>query len=179
MKHVFKPGDKVRIINPIFIQRVGYPKCLRDYITVELKERAVNIVMPKDEHSLSIFRKDLPYYAKKAIRAVANSLAYVELHRDRFGGNIRQLHTITKPEWANRLAEIVSLRTAKTGVYERALGSGEDYEPALLCNQKTHRIASLSVAFCVTDEFRIISLKEAQSFVMDVEVGNLEPALDK
>lgn len=131
-KYRIKADDRVRIVNPVIVLRVGYPKTVSDY----LKEAE------------SLFKKSLldvigPREADMALSKIAYGLA----KRDGFGGSSRTLHT--KVDELMRGAEftVIDCKTAKTGEYFPPQGGADywgecDYWPGGLSNMKTHRLLS-------------------------------------
>jgi hypothetical protein len=104
---IFREYDKVRVINPIFVQRVGYPKCPADY-----KKQATDLFYQ------SVRVSTLPWVGEKMGRTDAkmiDHLAWYLCAKDGHGGNRRSIHTVEYPEFQGATAYVSSKRTVKTG----------------------------------------------------------------
>lgn len=150
--HVYHPGDRVRIINPRFIKRVGYPLRWDDLIdTVEVEQRARTMLGAAGHYA------EAPRYF---LQAVAKLL----VEERGFGGNERQIiyhdpdsfehHCLSPLEsWIGHTTDVRSKRVAHTGtrIPERsgtswtADGRDDWHEPGGLENRKTHILLTLSM----------------------------------
>lgn len=151
----FKIGDKIRIMNPEFFIRVGYPLTLSDaYEHIE------------DDWKLLIqkINKNSPEYFKiteKMKFQLRRDLAYSYLQTKSFGGNKRELYTVklNNPHWYYEYFTIVDKKVVKTGKYEYEQIDDEEYDycrcPSfrpVLTNQKTHIILELDHEFCYDNQ---------------------------
>lgn len=162
MKKIVRVGDWVKILEPRFVVRVGYPKSVDDYLPeVDVHMPAVDVVIAE-----LVGRKNLgggPEHVERRIREkIRRDLAYLCARRDSFGGRERSLHTIELPEYAGRETFVSDVRTAVTGTYYPASGGsnyfGEDDDPPGLMNEKRVRLAILGFAYTIDDR-RFESLK--------------------
>jgi hypothetical protein len=151
-KHIYRVGDKVRIVNPLFVRRVGYP-----LVWTEVTDEQLD----NDEHSAKVAKamrgcepSELPRYLQIAIAKM-----YVEERA--FGGNERSIHY--RPEgdggwqmplnWTYGPAEVVRKRLVKTGTrFPASQGYiGRDYEvdymPGGLADCKTHVLLDLGMGY--------------------------------
>lgn len=142
-KHVYRPGDTVRIINPRFIKRVGYLLHWMDLIdTEEVEDLAVAMLMQTGRR----VGKTVPRYF---LQAVAKLL----VEERGFGGNERQIiYADNVPaDWGGCLATVTRKRVAYTGtrIPERSGtsygydGADDWYKPGGLDNRKTHILLTL------------------------------------
>lgn len=140
---IIREGDTVRIVNPRWIKRVGYPLHWRE---IDAEEKARAMLKAADMP----FR-DIPRYFLQAV-------AKLEVERQGFGGNERSIHYCKFAEegeslWAvisddevphhgyvGREVVVTGKRVAYTGVRFPAYGCDEDYEPGGLDKRKAHVI---------------------------------------
>lgn len=155
MKTVFHAGDKVRIVTPDFVVRVGYPKAVADYeeVAQKLLDSTVAAAFPVEAAELNrfVWRKGRSsHFFDRAVRAYARWMAEV----DGFGGPVRSVHSLTVPALAGAEGTVQWLRTAATGeYYPPTKGSGYnsfsgDYDEGDLgglADQKSHRIAAVGL----------------------------------
>jgi len=156
-KHVYKVGDIVRITNPLFVVRVGYPwnkqYVIENIITPEQRKvldtmlEAFELQAPEGYAQL-----DVPSGIVEKIREnIVDELAYGLLHKHRYGGRIRQIHTEVKEKWKDKPARVIGKRVVKTGEYIPGHGGydyysgGYDYDPPYLGNEKTHVLLKLDI----------------------------------
>lgn len=134
-KHVFKPGDKVRVLRDRFIDRVGYP-LIYGMLMGEVEND------PRTAEALKVlgWGGKLPHYMLVAI-------AKLRVEQRGFGGNERKI--IYEPEGGfarqpGQVLTVYSKRVAKTGVrfsasYGVSSYDGEPWEePGGLDDCKTH-----------------------------------------
>lgn len=158
-KHVYKVGDIVRIKNPVFVQRVGYPwtkEYVKRNVITEEQKKAIDDLLVKfglkwdktqiDEIATLVEGKDEQCYED-----ILNRLAYYVLRNKQFGGKERTLHTELVEEYRDKPAKVISKRRVKTGIYCTASGGydydygGYEYVPPYLEEEKTHIILSLEI----------------------------------
>lgn len=145
-------GDFVKIVNPVFVDRVGYPVCVDDF--VKPAETAM--------YSAGLLAGFVPTRTEKdAIRAFARVLA----KRAGFGGPTRSLHTTTRPDLQDAECLVVNRKQAVTGV--RVPGHGgqahqyyEDAEGPHLKDPKQHTLLA------VRDNNNFFGWIEAQNVVL-------------
>ena len=157
-KDVIRVGDRVRLIDPRFVKRVGYPKTKDDYAEVVAKLRTdVSALLDKvDRHHKLGFSETIE--RTKAHSQVEDALQYLALAADGYGGKDRQIYWQEVPEALGSLWEVIDMRTVITGTYSPAWGHtdyyGEsDYYPASLENQTHHRLAT--VQHCYEPEYPV------------------------
>jgi hypothetical protein len=128
-KNIIRVGDRVKIVVPSIMLRVGYPKTVGDY------EQAA-----KEAYGAQLWRDMSGRCAELAIRQIAYGLA----KKDGFGGRARTMHLREVPELLGREFTVHSMRTVQTGTYykPRSSGDGEDWEPGGLDDRQDHRLAS-------------------------------------
>lgn len=139
-KTKLKEHDRVRVLVPRFVTRVGYPCAVNDYLKLVddkpiMEMFKANNLWPPPSNLFDRFRRDL-----------AHQLA----HKDGFGGPWRTLHFIELPEYQDAECVVYSIRTALTGTYRPTNSYGNygefgDVEPAGLDNVKHHRLATVNL----------------------------------
>ncbi len=152
---IIRCGDRVKIINPQFFVRCGYPltkeDIKRDFITNEergLIEKLLGITHHTDHiESLllnSSFRKTNETYEK-----ILDDLAFYKLKQKGFGGSERNIFTIPRDEFKNTECQVVGKRVVQTGVYAKDYDCGDYGEYysswSFLSHQKSHVILSLNI----------------------------------
>lgn len=150
-KIVFREGDAVRVVTPMFVMRVGYPKSLEDYeseVDAQVGHQVNDLILAAGGQPFVRGRRfNVPDEPTKIRRRILSELAHARAVADGFGGSERSLHFKEVPEMAGRTCVVSRLRTVKTGTYYPASVSGgyEDYdwEPGGLMDEKTHRLAEL------------------------------------
>jgi hypothetical protein len=155
-----RAGDRVRIVNPSFVVRVGYPKAVSDYHR-----------QAKEQFGTHITEMLKPFYRAYDVndrfyRRFLNDMAYLLARKDRFGGCTRQLHLEMREEFRGHIMHVQEMRTVATGEYYAPSGYGEDQWPGGLSNRKVHRLATVPV-------WRPFSSK-----MLEIEVINLEKVVD-
>ena len=149
---IIREGDRVKILNPEFVTRVGYELSFSqayDIVTERDKEAVFNFMV-----SLGIISSVPVLYGSKydgfskrhtrVFNEIMRTLAYAEVGKMGHGGKERKLHTEFKPEFKDKIMKVHSKRCAKTGFYYAPSGgydswTGEyDYECGGLDKQKTH-----------------------------------------
>lgn len=141
-KHVYRPFDKVRILRPRWVHRVGYAIIWTDLMQeVEADPRthaalaALGVVNPSDE--------------------LLQGIAKHRVIERKFGGNARTIHyrkvskvndgleallddDVPAHGYVGQVATVFSKRVVKTGIRSPARGYGEDWEPGYLGDESTH-----------------------------------------
>ncbi len=174
--HVFKIGDTVKVINPVFVTRVGYPLGLQEgidqLITEDDKVTIKMLLSYKQPLATDIFssysvdnRKD------KNFLAMLKILSYERISQQNFGGNERSLHTILIPELKNQLISIAHKKNVKTGNRSSVSGDYDSGGYTYLSNCKTHIILELC-EWMIDDE---IIYKKTLDGRLFIETINVEP----
>lgn len=134
-KNIIRVDDRVRIIRPVVVVRVGYPKAVSDYRNQA--EKVFGPLLDANDFGGRI--------REKVLREVAYGLA----RQDGFGGRQRTLHTKEIPDILGQEFCVTGIRTVKTGTYYPPTGGrggyyGDewDYEPGGLSDEKTHRLVT-------------------------------------
>lgn len=148
--NIIRQGNLVKIINPIFVTRIGYPKTVKDYLTDDIitktqfflkEEFDINTVV-----SHGLFSKNKDPELSKTLSRIVYEIAYRLAIKDKFGGPERSIHTIEIPVHKGKEYFVDKIRTAKTGLYypsKSYSGYEDSYEAPGLYNSKTHRILYL------------------------------------
>jgi hypothetical protein len=145
-KEVFRPYDLIRIVNPEFFVRVGYPFD---------KEYAIENLISKEEKST--LRQLLGYAAiysvkerrvEKTYSEMLDRLAYHKLQLAGFGGSSRKIFTKRKEEFLGKEVQVLTKRVVQTGIREYY----SDYDPEEdrgggyygLANQESHVLLEIN-----------------------------------
>lgn len=147
----YQIGDRVQIVEPIFVERVGYPLIWTDLIEEfdnhpNLHEacKLLGLVNDGKETQLGTVtvkaRENLHYRARQEL---VRGIAMAACRQRGFGGRERSLHTTVHESARDVIMEVTKKRIVKTGLYYAPYGhysyDGEyDYEPGGLDNTKTH-----------------------------------------
>lgn len=155
-KHVYKAGDRVRIVNPELFVRCGYPLTFDDAKAFfeydkEKMESIRNFVAQicgnKDPHKIKHYNMD----------RIVSALAYTKVKLEGFGGLERTIYTKRKEEFLNKEYIVHDKFVVRTGTYYGPsnsytyspwYGSEEDYEPGGLDNIQSHVILKLAEPDC-------------------------------
>lgn len=141
-----RPGDTVKIIDPRFVTRVGYPLCADD-----LMAEAEAILVEKGIVP-SFNRNNWSQDRRRDEQAVIRKYAVLLLRKKGWGGDDRALFFVNKPEYQGLELVVDHKRVTKTGKrfgprsyrYNSAYGEDYDYESGGLENEKTHILLSVS-----------------------------------
>lgn len=154
-KHVYRVGDRIRVVNPLWVKRVGYALHWRDLVdevekdprtTKALQELGFNIKFCSAPGFLGLETlANFPHYFVQAV-------AKLRVEQRNFGGNIRSIHydeSVPDPvsgllypgfsRSAGTLHWVRGKRVAKTGTRYHYF-YGEDGDEGGLQDEKTHII---------------------------------------
>ncbi len=142
-----REGDRIRILNPEFVTRCGYPL---DFTTearrIEDENRGDIIDFLKSQ-GVDLRRKNWPHdIDERPINKIAKAIAYELIKQKGFGGDSRTLHTRTIAELKGTECKVMGKCFVKTGI--RSHGGVDwngEYEPPYLGDEKTHRILELDI----------------------------------
>ena len=153
-KIVFREGDKVKVVNPDFFVRCGYPltkELARQDIMkqhAETVHRAINDLIRTIDEKVFNGKKDRDNYLTWDFyvnEKIVNIVAEEYLKQNGFGGRKRSIYTERQEVSKDEVFEVIGKRTCVTGTYVPGCGGPypEDYEPARLASPKTHVILKL------------------------------------
>ena len=160
-KHVYRVGDVVRIVNPRFIARVGYP-LVWTMLMPEFEAKA-KLDQARDMMSALIvgsIPEDAGFMFDKrktsevnATRDFLKGVCMAAIRMRGFGGNERSLHYQPEDDgcwehYQGATCEVIRRRTVKTGTrfagHSSVSYEGEhDYESGGLGNMRTHTLLRL------------------------------------
>jgi len=155
-KIVYKVGERVKIINPLFVERVGYllslDKVQEEHISVEEKGKLKELLelMGLDTSDIFSTPRNSRYGYSALYNQILRLLAKTRIAQLSWGGKERTIHTTTiNGINAGDIRYIHKKKVVKTGTYNHSSGGydywGEyDYTPAFLSNDKTHILLGLS-----------------------------------
>lgn len=152
-KHVYRPDDRVVIVEPLAAVRVGYPLGLaeglahvepligKDLVALFAKAGgAAHCLYDLDGRSAA---RDRDY--DQALRAIAHSW----LKQEGFGGPERSIHTEVREQLRGREGRVLGKRTVRTGTrYPGCSASGwecDDGSPPELRDVESHVILEIEV----------------------------------
>jgi hypothetical protein len=166
-KQIIRVGDTVRIVNPRWVKRVGYPLVwtdLVDEVQADPRTREALVVLgiyaqqqaAAPPTKLVFDTTDTEEHDREFVRAVA----MLRVRQRGFGGDVRAIHycpvaddahdpllllssdQVPHHGYVGREMEVVGKRTAKTGTrfpgYGCGYGEDYEYEPGGLDDCKTH-----------------------------------------
>lgn len=148
---VIRVGDEVRVVTLTVVTRVGYPKCLADYLP-----EAERLFLPALQPVLDqVLLKKFIYGEwdpkSQSYKRVMFEFAHMLAKKDGFGGDERTLHTVECPELKDAMCYVEEVKTRYTGTrvppsYSHDSYYGEDaYEPGGLAHSKCHRLVRVLV----------------------------------
>jgi hypothetical protein len=160
-KDIIRVGDRVKIVTPKVVVRVGYPLTKAEMMERQTPEQLQairdmmrafkTVVYPENHSDLLGAITENSANIDRLYEKVRYLMAGRMLEQEGFGGKQRRIHTYTLTGIKSRLATVTSKRVVKTGDYYHSSGgydsyTGEyDYEPGGLSNEKTHVLYTLSV----------------------------------
>jgi hypothetical protein len=178
------PGTKMRIVNPIFVTRVGYPKSYEDFLPEARNILAANKLITSGYvtrgNSLEPDEGELWFPPRE--QRLITSLAHVLVDKVKHGGNERTLHTINRPELAGKEVEVIATKRAVTGVrYAAAYYSDGDWEPGGLNSARHHCLVAVAIKGNFTSLFARESIFKRRRWSrgdnnLVIELTNLERA---
>lgn len=146
-ERVIRANDLVKIVDPRVVLRVGYPKCVEDFLP-EVAERHCKAV--------GLLYKEVTGYlpnenSSRTVEKILRELAHAKLAAERYGGRERSLH-FSQPfeELRGKVFAVMSVRSVVTGIYcpGRAgygytMNGFDEGDAPCLDDAKTHRLATL------------------------------------
>lgn len=168
---IIRIGDRVNIIKNRPIQRVGYPKSVKDYYDRVREEQGDDItrMLLRAESIPGTHRWDISHKAKGVEKLIVHNLAYLMARADGFGGRERQIF-FEEPRKLEKGPYVVKgVRIVQTGRYYPPCGGYDpyhceyDWEPGGIAEAKTHKILQLRLdgcAFDPDDDIEILSFIE-------------------
>ena len=139
-KHIYRTGDRVVVVNPILVERVGYPLTWT-MLESEFEEHL------KLQEALRLFNLNPGNH--KVHREFVTGLCKAAVYQRNFGGKDRTLHTVVQENLRGAELEVLSKRRVMTGLYYPSSGgyqsySGEyDYQPGGLENAEVHILLNI------------------------------------
>lgn len=160
MKVKYNEGDLVKVIQPLFVVRVGYPISLEAALTHSdaTFENEVVEFCDKVRKSYPNSEVDYPWQLTKETKfyaEVMKAVASNHLRQVRFGGSERTIHTALEEEFRDTTPWLVeSKRRVKPGTYEPGHTDYDgDYTGPYLSNEKTHILLKVTPNFPTGSQF--------------------------
>lgn len=152
-KLIYRAEDVVRIVNPLFVTRVGYPwdkEYVKKNVITDDQRKALTEMLEKFHLRPSYFGFEGKGYFDNAFEKILDEMAYWVMKTQGFGGRERTIHTELREDCRGKLAKIISKRVVKTGEYFPSTSyydyNGEtEYEPGGLRKEKTHVLLNLDI----------------------------------
>jgi hypothetical protein len=148
-RSVFHVGDKVRIVEPLQVVRVGYPLTKEDALGAVEKEYSLRIY----DFIASLTEQPSEFVITDADSRLYNdlleALASHWIRSKEFGGKERKIYTEVNEQLRNMSGwTVTSRRHVKTGTYCRGGYSGgydsePDYDPPYLSGEQTHTLLTI------------------------------------
>jgi len=159
--NIIRIGDRVKIINPEIVIRVGYPmsfdeaceavdKLYRNEI-IEFLNKTIyqQEDVPLYKLTLASYINENEYVKSQTYKKVVKAIAYEHMQQKGFGGREKKIFTEVRQDLLGKIAKVEKIFIRKTGIYFAPSGgydsySGEyDWEPGGLDKMKTHKILEL------------------------------------
>lgn len=160
----FRPDDRVTIINPLVVVRVGYPLGIED---------GEKFVRENKMDEISRLAS-----SEKARCAIVRAMAVEWLQEKGFGGRERAIHTKIDESLRGKSCRIIELRNRVCGTYRPGYSGGYfdpyDTESPELKNRTFHRIAELDIISDETSRFakiEIVNLEPYKEVILCVSCG--------
>ena len=153
-----KIGDIVKINKPDLFLRCGYPLSKQDVLKDleqhrgRISDFVAEILGYNSEDGekwcCSKFKVYPAFYDTEvknsiSIDKILNTIAYMKLKKENFGGSKRSIHNIFSPEYQDKIYIVAGKKRVVTGYYSAGWSSLDEGEPASLYNQKHHVILYL------------------------------------
>jgi hypothetical protein len=140
---VYSVGERVRIVNPIIVDRVGYPltpaMVYNELNTSENRQRIIDMLsdfdVPVGREHFDVFSGTIP---PNEVEGVLKVISYYTVRVRHFGGPERSLHTREIPHLKDVEVFVDEKKTVRTGTRIPGWGNGEDWESAYLDKPKSH-----------------------------------------
>jgi len=129
-------NDNIKVINPTFVTRAGYPKIADDF----MREAETTLI------AKGLLRHQVGDNRRRDEQDFIRKFARLLLARAGWGGRERTLHTYQAPEFLGKELRVVGKKVVKTGKHvgpHTSQSSGwngvdYDYDPGGLNDKKTH-----------------------------------------
>jgi hypothetical protein len=160
---IIRVGDRVEIINPEIVIRIGYPMSFDDAKTKvkELYHNEIVEFLNKTIHAqtkphIDLFAKVINYNNIGIYNKIVSALAYQHMSIKGFGGKEKKIYSEIRQELLGIISTVTFIKIRKTGIYFPSSGgydsySGEyNFEPGGLDKMKIHKILQLD--YCIDIE---------------------------
>lgn len=142
---IIRVGDTVKIIVPKLFVRCGYSMCpeiesnsIRREFGKEINDLLVRIGVKENQDCI---------FDQKYLNQICQEIAYAKCKSNRYGGRDRQIFTQEDLDYKDSVLKVTEIKYVRTGKYEPASYGcsydGNEYDPPVLCNVKTHKILRL------------------------------------
>jgi hypothetical protein len=185
-KNIIRVGDMVKIISPEFFIRCGYPLTIdmeRENVRKNYQDKINKFIyeLVQEEVSKSSPNKTVThgFYDREFYRTeneIANALAYAFINAKKFGGYERKIYTEHHEDIRDKILRVSSIFFVKTGTYSPghwySCLDEEDWEPACLVKEKTHKILSLDCGYITSDSCNGTGIEAANVEKVQEETNN-------
>ena len=167
---VIRVNDRIKIINPNFFKRCGYPLSLEDAFCHinNFDEQIRNLL-----ESIINIESNTQYVKmvyNKYINQIKKGYAGAYLESVGFGGSTRQIETFELKDYKDRIFYVVDKKVVRTGKYTK-----DSYSGSYLSNQKAHTILELNEGTYQKD---FLHSKVSMYVPLKIEVCNVEKVID-
>jgi hypothetical protein len=139
----YTSGQLVRIVNPVIVDRVGYPltpeMVYKELNTSENRQRIIDMLsdfdVPVGREHFDVFSGTIP---PNEVEGVLRVISYYTVRVRHFGGPERSLHTREIPSLKDLEVYVDEKKTVRTGTRIPGWSNGEDWESAYLDKPKSH-----------------------------------------
>lgn len=190
-KHVYRVGDVVRIVEPRFVERVGYPlvwPMLMPEFEAKLDQArdmmSALIIGSIPENAGFAFDKRRTSEANATDRDFLKGVCMAAVRIRGFGGSERSLHYLTDPGKFSHLRgaqrEVAGRRIVKTGVrfasnsWQSCQTDEWDYEPGGLSGMRTHTLLTVDHMEIEACDVELVRAAEPMFYIRNAKavVGN-------
>lgn len=149
-KPIYRDGDRVRVLVPNFVTRVGYPRNV-DYYKPEARQtlESVGLLKPSFDGDWDTARRPYTIYDRAKDKLIGDLARFLLIQKG-WGGNERSIYTQSQPLLAGTEQTVIDKRVVKTGkrysgytTYD-AWNGDYDYDPGGLEDEKTHILLKLA-----------------------------------
>lgn len=159
---IIRVGDRVKVINPEFVERVGYPlsfSAAKEWVRANCSQDFMNLTAFGDKMLDEKPLKDIlgfelqacdPWIGREGQR-ILSALAKLYQQHMGYGGRERSIYTVRRDEELGKTYAVTQRRTVKTGLYcpphreiiHSYYGAEYEYYPGGLEDEKTHVLLCL------------------------------------
>lgn len=142
-KPIIRVGDRVKIITPMIVERIGYPltpkMVLEELNTPENRQRVIDMLqdfeLPVDHIRFDVFAGNI---LPEQVEGVLKIISYYTVRTRNFGGTERNLYRKDYPDLKDTSIHVDGKKIVRTGNRVPGYRCGDDWEPSYLDKPKSH-----------------------------------------